>query len=200
MRKNGLGLMTTVKGDRKPTAFIEDAAVPLEVLPDYIEQVLAICARHERPVTLYAHASVGLLHVRPMLDLHHPSEIADLRKIAFERANDSDPDTAAHWALPHHPSPGADADPAGVSAALGALNGARGGAPDLKSKEAAQAHLENHQGAGEKAAGNAEHLYEALAFGKADAALAASIFHYRETTVDEVKALLAARGVPVRIR
>jgi imidazole glycerol-phosphate synthase subunit HisF len=47
-------------------------------------------------------------------------------------------------------------------------------------------------------AGNAEHLYEAFAFGKADAALAASIFHYRETTVGEVKALLAKRGVPVR--
>jgi cyclase len=48
-------------------------------------------------------------------------------------------------------------------------------------------------------AGNAEHLYEALSEGKADAALAASIFHYRETTVGEVKALLAARGVPVRL-
>ncbi len=48
-------------------------------------------------------------------------------------------------------------------------------------------------------AGNAEHMYEALTAGKADAALAASIFHYRETTVGEVKAILAARGVPVRI-
>lgn len=48
-------------------------------------------------------------------------------------------------------------------------------------------------------AGNAEHLYEALAEGKADAVLAASIFHYRETTVGEVKRFLADRGVPVRI-
>ena len=48
-------------------------------------------------------------------------------------------------------------------------------------------------------AGNAEHLYEALTAGRADAALAASIFHYRETTVEEVKRLLAARGVPVRL-
>lgn len=71
---------------------------------------------------------------------------ADFRKIAFERDNDSDPDTAAHWALPHHPSPGAEADPGGVSAALGALNGARGGAPDLKNEEAARKHLEAHQG------------------------------------------------------
>ncbi len=48
-------------------------------------------------------------------------------------------------------------------------------------------------------AGNAQHLFDALTEGRADAALAASIFHFRETTVDEVKKLLAARGVPVRI-
>jgi len=47
-------------------------------------------------------------------------------------------------------------------------------------------------------AGNAEHMCEALTAGKADAALAASIFHFRETTVGEVKRLLAALGVPVR--
>ncbi|MBI5014181.1 MAG: imidazole glycerol phosphate synthase subunit HisF [Deltaproteobacteria bacterium] len=48
-------------------------------------------------------------------------------------------------------------------------------------------------------AGHADHLYEALSEGKADAALAASIFHYRETTIGEVKAMLAARGVEVRV-
>ncbi len=72
---------------------------------------------------------------------------ADFRKIAFERDNDSDPDTAAHWALPHHPSPGADADPQGVAAALGALSGGRGGPPDLKDSAAARAHLEAHSNA-----------------------------------------------------
>ncbi len=48
-------------------------------------------------------------------------------------------------------------------------------------------------------AGNAEHMAEALIDGRADAALAASIFHFRETTVREVKRILAARGVPVRL-
>ncbi len=48
-------------------------------------------------------------------------------------------------------------------------------------------------------AGNARHLYEAVAEGRADAVLAASIFHYRETTVEEVKRYLAERGVPVRL-
>jgi len=102
---------------------------------------------------------------RALLDLHwdgaaamrSASSAAEFRKIAFERANDSDPDTAAHWALPHHPSPGADADPAGVAAALAALHGGRGGAPDLKNSAAAESHLNAHraeassQGAGTKA-------------------------------------------------
>ncbi len=48
-------------------------------------------------------------------------------------------------------------------------------------------------------AGNAEHMAEALTDGRADAALAASIFHFRETTVREVKQILATRGVPVRL-
>ena len=48
-------------------------------------------------------------------------------------------------------------------------------------------------------AGNARHLYEAVAEGRADAVLAASIFHYRETTVEEVKRYLAERGIPVRL-
>ncbi len=73
------------------------------------------------------------------------SNASDFRQIAFERDNDSDPDTAAHWALPHHPSPGADPDPTGVGAALGALAGGRGGAPDLKDTSAARSHLEAHR-------------------------------------------------------
>lgn len=73
------------------------------------------------------------------------SSAADFRSIAFERANDSDPDTAAHWALPHHASPGAKADQGGVSAALAALHGGRGGAPDLKNAGAAEKHLQAHE-------------------------------------------------------
>lgn len=74
------------------------------------------------------------------------SSAACFRDIAFERSNDSDPDTAAHWTLPHHPRSGAGADPAGVAAALAALSGARGGQPDLKqSVEAVRNHLEAHQ-------------------------------------------------------
>lgn len=86
------------------------------------------------------------------------SSAADFRKIAFERDNDSDPDTAAHWALPHHISPGAPPNAKGVSAALGALSGARGGAPDLKNAGAARSHLEAHSNAiaAERDAGKGE--------------------------------------------
>jgi len=76
---------------------------------------------------------------------------ADFRSIAFERDNDSDPDTAAHWALPHHYL-GRPPNARGVAAAVGALNGARGGAPDLKDSGRARSHLESHQGREEASA------------------------------------------------
>jgi hypothetical protein len=74
------------------------------------------------------------------------STASDFRQIAFERNNDSDPDTAAHWTLPHHPRPGAGPDAAGVAAALAALHGGRGGPPDLKASAATvESHLQGHQ-------------------------------------------------------
>jgi HK97 family phage prohead protease len=80
--------------------------------------------------------------------MHSAHDAGEFAKIAFERDNDSDPDTAAHWALPHHNSPGADANPDGVAAALGALHGGRGGAPDLKNGvDAAEKHLLAHKAA-----------------------------------------------------
>lgn len=74
------------------------------------------------------------------------STAAEYGRIAFRRTGDSDPDTAAAWALPHHylgqaPNPNAK----GVAAAIGALNGARGGAPSLRDAGAARSHLEAHQ-------------------------------------------------------
>jgi hypothetical protein len=79
---------------------------------------------------------------------------AEFRQIAFELANDSAPDTAAHWALPHHPRPGAEADQGGVSAALGRLNQT---GETVMSKDAIRRHLEAHQPAERAAA-----MYEAV--------------------------------------
>lgn len=84
LRKSGLGLMLGLKGDRKPIPFIEDAAVPVAVLPRYIERLIQICHKHDTNVTMYAHASVGLLHVRPVLDLRQGADIARMKAIAEE--------------------------------------------------------------------------------------------------------------------
>jgi FAD/FMN-containing dehydrogenase/Fe-S oxidoreductase len=82
IRKKGLGLMLGMKGKRKPIAFIEDAAIPLEVLPQYIEEVRAVCDKYETPAAMYAHASVGVIHVRPILDMRDPADIERFKNIA----------------------------------------------------------------------------------------------------------------------
>ncbi len=82
VRAAGLGLMLGMKGDAKPTAFIEDSAVPLEALPEYIEQVLEVCHGVGVPVAMYAHASVGLIHVRPILDLKLARDIERMKIIS----------------------------------------------------------------------------------------------------------------------
>ncbi|MEE8525783.1 MAG: FAD-linked oxidase C-terminal domain-containing protein [Thermoanaerobaculia bacterium] len=82
VRKNGLGLMLGMKGDLKPLPFIEDAAVPVAVLPEYIDRVLALCRELDTGVAMYAHASVGVIHVRPILDLRRGEDIERMKAIA----------------------------------------------------------------------------------------------------------------------
>ena len=69
VRKAGLNIMMSMKGDAKPVSFIEDCAVPLEHLAEYTAAIDEIFARHGTRGTWYAHASVGTLHVRPVLDM-----------------------------------------------------------------------------------------------------------------------------------
>jgi len=83
-RKKGLGIYATVPGAAKPTPFIEDAAIPIEHLADYVPQVLEVCRRHGARAVLYGHASVGVLHVRPLLDLKRGEGVAAFRAIADE--------------------------------------------------------------------------------------------------------------------
>lgn len=84
IRKKGLGLMLGLKGNKKPLPFIEDAAIPTEVLPEYIDRVLKICKKHETEAAMYAHASVGVIHVRPILDLRLQEDIERFKHIADE--------------------------------------------------------------------------------------------------------------------
>lgn len=82
IRKKGLGLMLGIKGNKKPLAFIEDAGIPSEHLPEYIDQVLKVCKKHGTEAAMYAHASVGVIHVRPILDLRLAEDIDRLKAIA----------------------------------------------------------------------------------------------------------------------
>ncbi|MHC4541730.1 MAG: FAD-binding and (Fe-S)-binding domain-containing protein, partial [Planctomycetota bacterium] len=82
VRKNGLGLMLGVKGDRKPIAFIEDACVPVKSLPDYVDQMSRFCKQRGVRVAMYAHASVGTIHVRPVLNLKSQEDIDHMKAIA----------------------------------------------------------------------------------------------------------------------
>jgi FAD/FMN-containing dehydrogenase/Fe-S oxidoreductase len=83
-RRKGLGIYATVKGPAKPTPFIEDAAIPVEHLAEYVPAVLEVCRRHGAHVVLYAHASVGVIHMRPHLDLKTAAGVATYRAIADE--------------------------------------------------------------------------------------------------------------------
>jgi FAD/FMN-containing dehydrogenase/Fe-S oxidoreductase len=85
VRKAGLNIMMSAKGDAKPVSFIEDCAVPLEHLGEYVDRLTAIFARHGTRGTWYAHASVGTLHVRPILDMRTDGALK-MRAIAEEAA------------------------------------------------------------------------------------------------------------------
>ena len=84
VRKAGLNIMMSMKGDGKPISFIEDCAVPLDDLADYTERLTRIFHRHGTEGTWYAHASEGCLHVRPILNLKLETEAAKMRTIAEE--------------------------------------------------------------------------------------------------------------------
>ncbi|BEP61754.1 FAD-binding and (Fe-S)-binding domain-containing protein [Variovorax sp. V213] len=85
VRKAGLNIMMSLKGDGKPVSFIEDCAVPLEHLAEYTDALTEVFARYGSRGTWYAHASVGTLHVRPILDMRADGG-AKMRAIAQEAA------------------------------------------------------------------------------------------------------------------
>ena len=83
VRKAGLNIMMSMKGDGKPVSFIEDCAVPLEHLAEYTDRLTQVFEKHGTRGTWYAHASVGTLHVRPVLDMRRDGA-QKMRAIAEE--------------------------------------------------------------------------------------------------------------------
>ena len=87
VRKAGLNIMMSLKGDGKPVSFIEDCAVPLQHLAEYTDALSEVFAKYGTHGTWYAHASVGTLHVRPILDMRRDGSnggAAKMRAIAEE--------------------------------------------------------------------------------------------------------------------
>jgi FAD/FMN-containing dehydrogenase/Fe-S oxidoreductase len=83
VRKAGLNIMMSLKGDGKPVSFIEDCAVPLQHLAEYTDALTQVFRKHGTKGTWYAHASVGTLHVRPILDMRR-NGAPEMRAIAEE--------------------------------------------------------------------------------------------------------------------
>lgn len=84
VRKAGLNIMMSMKSEGKPVSFVEDCAVDLPDLAGYTEELTQVFAKHGTTGTWYAHASVGCLHVRPVLNLKLEKDANTMREIAKE--------------------------------------------------------------------------------------------------------------------
>ncbi len=84
VRKSGLSLLTGCIGPAKPVAFIEDAAVRPAQLPEYVRGLQSIMEPLGLTASYYGHAASGLLHVRPVLDLHTAADLKKFRQVADE--------------------------------------------------------------------------------------------------------------------
>ena len=84
VRKQGLNIMMSMKGDGKPVSFIEDCAVDLKDLAEYTRRLTEIFEKNGTTGTFYAHASVGTLHVRPILNMKEESGSTKMRAIVEE--------------------------------------------------------------------------------------------------------------------
>ena len=82
VRKAGLTLLMSVKGDAKPIAFVEDSAVDVDHLPEYVKRLQQVVADHDTWAGFYGHASVGCLHFRPVINCKKAEDIVKLRSIA----------------------------------------------------------------------------------------------------------------------
>jgi FAD/FMN-containing dehydrogenase/Fe-S oxidoreductase len=87
LRKAGEPLLHGVPGTRKPITFIEDNAIPVERLGEFVRRLREIVTKHGTIASYWAHASVGVLHVRPLLDIHDEDDRERMRSIAVQSAD-----------------------------------------------------------------------------------------------------------------
>ncbi len=87
LRKAGLGVLSNIEGDAKPVSLVEDTAVNVEKLPDYMEEFAAIMTSHNLDCVYHAHIGSGELHLRPVLNLKDPKDVELFRVVAYEVAH-----------------------------------------------------------------------------------------------------------------
>ncbi|MFN8592647.1 MAG: FAD-linked oxidase C-terminal domain-containing protein [Thermomicrobiales bacterium] len=86
VRKAGLGLLMSVRGDHKPIPVIEDVAVPVAHLAEYVAAIEELVAAHGTTAAYYAHASAGCLHIRPLVNLKTVQGVSAMRDMAYAAA------------------------------------------------------------------------------------------------------------------
>jgi FAD/FMN-containing dehydrogenase/Fe-S oxidoreductase len=87
LRKAGLGLLSNVPGDAKPVAVIEDTAIHVEALPDFVAELQIILDNLNLQCVYYAHIGTGEIHIRPILNLKNKADVERFYQIALETAS-----------------------------------------------------------------------------------------------------------------
>lgn len=87
LRKAGLGVLANMKGDPKPVTLIEDTAISVDVLPEYMDDIEALLAKYNKDAVFHAHIGSGELHIRPVLNLKDPADVKLFRTIGLETAH-----------------------------------------------------------------------------------------------------------------
>lgn len=86
LRKAGLGVLSNMKGDAKPVTLMEDTAINVEVLPDYMEEIESMLLKYGKEAVFHAHIGTGELHIRPVINLKDPADAELFRSIGTETA------------------------------------------------------------------------------------------------------------------
>jgi len=86
LRKAGLGVLANMKGDPKPVTLMEDTAINVEVLPDYMAEIEQLLKKYGKDAVFHAHIGTGELHIRPILDLKIESDVELFRTMAIDTA------------------------------------------------------------------------------------------------------------------
>jgi FAD/FMN-containing dehydrogenase/Fe-S oxidoreductase len=87
LRKAGLGILANMIGDPKPVTLMEDTAINVEVLPEYMDEIEVLLAKYGKDAVFHAHIGTGELHIRPILNLKDKEDVKLFRIMALETAH-----------------------------------------------------------------------------------------------------------------